>query len=58
MTRLSYTNLYHLCCGKGEEFIGIRIPDDLVRVDYLEFSWLEEGVLDFVEDILAHDVVI
>ena len=43
---------------KGEQFIGIRIPDDLVRVDYLEFSWLEEGVLDFVEDILSHDVII
>ena len=43
---------------KGEQFIGIRIPDDLVRVDYLEFSWLEEGVLDFVEDILSHDVIV
>ena len=50
--------LVPLLLWKGEQFIGIRIPDDLVRVDYLEFSWLEEGVLDFVEDILAHDVVI
>ena len=30
----------------------------MVRVDYLEFSWLEEGVLDFVEDILAHDFIV
>ena len=47
--------LVPLLLWKGEQFIGIRIPDDLVRVDYLEFSWLEEGVLDFVEDILSHD---
>ena len=50
--------LVPLVLGESEEFIGIRIPDDLVRVDYLEFSWLEEGVLDFVEDILSHDVIV
>ena len=30
----------------------------MVGVNDLCLSWLEEGVLDFVEDILTHDVVI
>ena len=43
---------------KGEEFIGVRISDDLIRISNLDFSWIEEGVLDFVEDILTHDVIV
>ena len=50
--------LVPLVLGKGEQFISVRNPDDLVRVDYLEFSWLQEGVLDFVENILLHDVIV
>ena len=30
----------------------------MVRVSNLDFSWLEEGVLDFVEDILSHDFIV
>ena len=29
--------------------IGVRISDDLIRVSNLDFSWLQEGVLDFVD---------
>ena len=50
--------LVRFVLGESEEFIGVRIPDDLIGVNNLEFSWLEEGVLDFVEDILSHDIIV
>ena len=50
--------LVPLVLRKCEEFIGVRISDDLIRVSNLDFSWLQEGVLDFVEDILTHDVIV
>ena len=50
--------LVRFVLGESEEFIGVRIPDDLIGVNNLDFSWLEEGVLDFVEDILSHDVIV
>ena len=43
---------------KREQFIGVRNPNNVVGVNHLCLSWLEEGVLDFVEDILAHDVIV
>ena len=50
--------LVPLVLGKCEEFIGVGNSDNGVGVNDLCLSWLEEGVLDFVEDILTHDVVI
>jgi len=50
--------LVPLVLGKCEQFIGIRIPDDLIRVSNLDFSWLQEGSLYFVEDILTHDIIV
>ena len=43
---------------KSEQFIGVGNPNNLVTVDDLCLSWLEEGVLDVVEDILLHDVIV
>ena len=43
---------------KGKQFIGVRIPDDVVTVNNLGLSWFWKGVLDFVEDILTHDVIV
>ena len=50
--------MVRLVLGKCEEFIGVGLSDNGVGVNDLYLSWLEEGVLDFVEDILTHDVVI
>ena len=43
---------------KGKQFIGVRIPYDVVRVKHLDLAWFWKGVLDFVEDILTHDVIV
>ena len=50
--------LVQFVLGESEEFIGVRIPDDLIRVNNLDFSWLQEGSFYFVEDILPHDVIV
>ena len=43
---------------KGVQFIGFGIPDDLVGFDDLGLAWFQEGLLDFVEDVLSHDVIV
>ena len=50
--------LVRFVLGESEEFIGVRIPDDLIRVNNLDLSWLQEGSFYFVEDILSHDVIV
>ena len=44
--------------GEGVELIGFRIPDNLVGFDDLRLAWFQERLLDFVEDVLSHDVII
>ena len=44
--------------GEGVEFIAFRIPDDLVGFDDLGLAWFQERFLDFVEDVLSHDVIV
>ena len=43
---------------KGVELISFRVSHDLVRFDDLGLAGFEEGLLDFVQDILTHDVVV
>ena len=43
---------------KGVQFIGVGIPDNLVCFDDLGLAWFQEGFLDFVEDVLSHDVIV
>ena len=43
---------------KGVQFIGFCIPHDLVGFDDLGLAWFQEGLLDFVEDVLSHDVIV
>ena len=43
---------------KGVELISFRVSHDLVRFDDLGLAGFEEGLLDFVQDILSHDVVV
>ena len=44
--------------GEGVQFIGFGIPDNLVGFDDLGLAWFQEGFLDFVEDVLSHDVIV
>ena len=44
--------------GEGVELISFRVSHDLVRFDDLGLAGFEEGLLDFVQDILTHDVVV
>ena len=44
--------------GEGVELIGFRIPHNVVGFDDLGLAWFEERLLDFLEDVLSHDVVI
>ena len=44
--------------GEGVQFVGFGVPDNLVGFDDLGLSGFQEGLLDFVEDVLSHDVVI
>ena len=41
-----------------EQLIGLRIPGNLVCVDDLGLSWVEEGLFNFIQDILLHNVII
>ena len=43
---------------KGVELIGFRIPHDLVGFVDWGLARFLEGLLDFIEDVLAHDAVI
>ena len=44
--------------GEGVELVVFGIAHDLVRFDDLALAGFEEGLLDFVQDILTHDVVV
>ena len=44
--------------GEGVELIWFRIPDNLVGFDDLGLTRFQEGLLEFVQDILTHDVII
>ena len=50
--------LVTLVVWKGEETVGFGVSDDLVRFDDLALARLFLRLLDFVEDVLAHDLVI
>ena len=43
---------------KGVQFIGFCIPHDLVGFDDLGLTWFLLRLLDFVEDVLSHDVIV
>ena len=44
--------------GEGVELVVFGIADDLVRFDDLGLAGFEEWLLDFVQNILTHDVVV
>ena len=44
--------------GEGEELVLFWIPHDLMRFDDLGLSGFVEWLLDFVQDVLTHHVVI
>ena len=44
--------------GEGVELIAFRIPDNLVGFDELRLAWFLLRLLEFVQDILTHDVII
>ena len=44
--------------GEGVQFIGFSIPHDLVGFDDLGLAWFLLRLLDFVEDVLSHDVIV
>ena len=44
--------------GEGVELIGFRIPDNVMCFDDLGLTRFLEWLLDFVQDVLAHDAVI
>ena len=44
--------------GKGVQLIGFRIAHDVVGIVDRGLTWLEEGLLKLIDDILTHDVVI
>ena len=50
--------LVTLVVGEGEETVGFGVSDDLVGFDDLGLERLFLRLLDFVEDVLTHDLVI
>ena len=50
--------LVTLVVRKGEELVGFVVSDDLVGFDDLGLARLVLRVLDFVEHVLAHDVIV
>ena len=44
--------------GESVELVVFGIAHNLVRFDHLGLAWPEKWLLDFVQDILTHDVVI
>ena len=50
--------LVTLVVWEGEELVGLGVSDDLVSFDDLGLSRLVLRVLDFVEHVLAHDVIV
>ena len=50
--------LVALVVREGEELVGFGVSDDLVSFDDLGLARLVLRVLDFVEHVLAHDVIV
>ena len=50
--------LVTLVVGEGEDNVGFGVSDDLMGFDDLGLARLFLRLLDFVEDVLAHDLVI
>ena len=50
--------LVTLVVGKGVEIVGFGVSDDLMRFDDLGLARFLLWVLDFVEDVLTHVLVI
>ena len=44
--------------GLSEQGVVFRVPDNVVTFGDLDFAWFGKGFLDFILDILTHDVVI
>ena len=44
--------------GIGEQAVVFRVPDNVVAFGDLNLSGFQQGCLDFILDILTHDVVI
>ena len=44
--------------GLSEHGVVFRFPDNVVTFGDLDFPWFGKGFLDFILDILTHDVVI
>ena len=40
------------------QVIGVSVPDNLMGFGDLNLSGFQEGFLDFVEDVLSHDVIV
>jgi len=51
-------HLVTLVVGKGVEVVGFGVTHDLLGFDDLGLAWLFLRVLDFVEHVLTHDVII
>ena len=47
-----------LVLGEGVELIGFGVPHNLVGFDDLGLTRLLLRLLDFVEDVLSHDVIV
>ena len=43
---------------KGVQFMGFSVPHDLMGFDDLGLTWFLLRLLDFIQDVLTHDVVI
>ena len=50
--------LVTLVVWEGEELVGFGISDDLVGFDDLGLARFFLRVLDFVENVLAHDIIV
>ena len=50
--------LVTLVVGKGKELVLCGVSDNLMRFDDLGLTRFLEWLLDFVQDVLTHDVVI
>ena len=50
--------LVTLVVGIGVEIVGFGVSDDLMCFDDLGVAQFLLGLLDFVEDVLTHDVII
>ena len=44
--------------GLSEQGVVFRVADNVVTFGDLDFPWFGKGFLDFILDILTHDVII